>query len=299
MPMYRIHRFSKLTGLSPHVIRSWERRYGLVNPIRGDNRYRLYTDDDVVLFRYLKSQVDQGMAIGELSEQGVEYLRDQAQRVFVETYREPPPSERLVLELSQALEENDRAGFERKLNGALAVIPFEEAVHRFLLPLQEVVGQLWHDGRLGVGQEHYASNQIKQKIFSAMNQFQTADAGPVVVVACPTNEWHEVAAMTAAYICRARGCRVHYLGANLPIPELAAYCQRNRPTCVLLSVTIMGSSDEARALAQQLASAIVPLSPVGVGGQGVQAHAEVFLQKNIIVFQDLNALDRFVFFLKH
>ena len=299
MPMYRIHRFSKLTGLSPHVIRAWERRYGLVTPIRGDNRYRLYTDDDVVLFRYLKSQVDQGMAIGELSEQGVEYLRDQAQRVFVETYREPPPSERLVLELSQALEENDRAGFERKLNGALAVIPFEEAVHRFLLPLQEQVGQLWHDGRLGVGQEHYASNQIKQKIFSAMNQFQTADEGPVVVIACPTNEWHEVAAMTAAYVCRARGCRVHYLGANLPIPELAAYCQRNRPACVLLSVTIMGSSDEARALAQQLASAIVPLSPVGVGGQGVQAHAEVFLQKNIIVFQDLNALDRFVFSLKH
>ncbi len=299
MPMYRIHRFSKLTGLSPHVIRAWERRYGLVTPIRGDNRYRLYTDDDVVLFRYLKSQVDQGITIGELSEQGHEHLREQAQRVFVETYREPPPSERLVIELAQALEENDRAGFERKLNGALAVIPFEEAVHRFLLPLQEQVGQLWHDGRLGVGQEHYASNQIKQKIFSAMNQFQTSDEGPVVVVACPTNEWHEVAAMTAAYVCRARGCRVYYLGANLPIPELAAYCHRNRPTCVLLSVTMMGSSDEARALAQELAGNVVPLSPVGVGGQGVQAHAEVFSQENIIVFPDLNALDRFVFSLKH
>lgn len=297
--MYRIHRFSKLTGLSPHVIRAWERRYGLVTPIRGENRYRLYTDEDVVLFRYLKSQVDQGMAIGELSEQGLERLREQAQRVFVETYREPPPSERLVTELSQALEENDRAGFERKLNGALAVIPFEEAVHRFLLPLQEQVGQLWHDGRLGVGQEHYASNQIKQKIFSAMNQFQASDEGPVVVVACPTNEWHEVAAMTAAYVCRARGCRVHYLGANLPIPELAAYCHRNRPICVLLSVTILGSFDEARALAQEVAEKIIPLSSVGVGGQGVKAYAEVFLQENIIVFQDLSALDRFVFSLKH
>lgn len=299
MPMYRIHRFSKLTGLSPHVIRAWERRYGLVTPIRGDNRYRLYTDEDVVLFRYLKSQVDQGMAIGELSQQGREHLQEQAQRVFVETSREPPPSERLVIELSQALEENDRAGFERKLNGALAVIPFEEALHRFLLPLQERVGQLWHDGILGVGQEHYASNQIKQKIFSAMNQFQTSEEGPAVVIACPTNEWHEVAAMTAAFVCRARGCRVHYLGANLPISELAAYCARNRPTCVLLSVTIMESSDEACALAQELAGKIVPLSSVGVGGQGIQAHAEVFSQENIIVFQDLKALDRFVFSLKH
>lgn len=299
MPMYRIHRFSKLTGLSTHVIRAWERRYGLVTPVRGVNRYRLYTDEDVELFRYLKSQVDQGMAIGELAEMGRETLKKQAQRVFVETQQEPPPSERLVSELTQALQENDRAVFERKMNGALAVIPFEEALHRFLLPLQERVGQLWHDGILGVGQEHYASNQIKQKIFSAMNQFRTSDEGPIVIIACPGNEWHEIAAMTAAYICRARGCRVQYLGANLPIPELATYCDRIRPTCVLLSVTIVESSDDARRLAEELAAQILPLSPVVVGGQGVQAHAEAFLGKNIMVFQDLKALDSFVFSLTH
>ncbi|MEJ2231587.1 MAG: MerR family transcriptional regulator [Nitrospirales bacterium] len=299
MPLYRIHRFSKLTGISPHVIRAWERRYGLVKPTRGTNRYRLYTDEDVALFRYLKSQVDQGMAIGELAEIGREKLQEQAQRVFVESHREPPTSERLVFELTEALQENDRIVFERKLNGALAVIPFEEALHRFLLPLQERVGQLWHDGILGVAQEHFASNQIKQKIFSAMNQLRTSDEGPIVVIACPANEWHEIAAMTAAYICRARGCRVHYLGANLPIPELATYCDRIRPRCVLLSMTLVESSESAHALAQELAAKIVPDSSVGVGGQCVQAHAEIFLRENILVFEDLKALDSFVFSLMH
>jgi methanogenic corrinoid protein MtbC1 len=259
----------------------------------------LYTDEDVELFRYLKSQVDHGMTIGELAGLGPEKLREQAQREFVDNHREPPPSDRLVLDLTQALQENDRVIFERKMNGALAVIPFEEALYRFLLPLQERVGQLWHDGILGVGQEHYASNQIKQRIFSAMNQFRTSDEGPIVVLACPADEWHEIAAMTAAYICRARGCRVQYLGANLPIPELAAYCQRTRPTCVLLSVTMVESSDHARMLAKELAARILPLSPAGVGGQGVQAHAEVFLGEDIIVFQDLKALDSFVFSLTH
>jgi len=299
MSLYRIHRFSKLTGLSTHVIRAWERRHGLVTPVRGENRYRLYTDEDVELFRYLKSQVDAGMAIGELAEMGREALQEQAQRVFVENHHEPPPSERLVSELTQALQENSRAVFERKLNGALAVIPFEEALHRFLLPLQERVGQLWHDGILGVGQEHYASNHVKQKIFSAMNQFRTSDEGTIVVIACPGQEWHEIAAMTAAYICRARGCRVHYLGANLPIPDLTAYCHRIRPTCVLLSLTIVESADEARRLAEDLAARIMPLSPVGIGGQGAQAHAEEFLKENIMVFQDLKALDSFVFSLTH
>ena len=295
MPLYRIHRFSKLTGLSPHVIRAWERRYGFVTPIRGDNRYRLYTDEDVSFFRYLKSQVDQGTAIGELAELGRKTLQKHAQQAFVDTHHESPPSESLLSTLIQALQENDRSSFERKLNGALAVIPFEEALHRFLLPLQERVGQLWHDGKLGVAQEHFASNHIKQKIFSAMNQFQTLDEGPIVVVACPANEWHEIAAMTAAYICRARGCRVHYLGANLPISELATYCDLTRPACVLLSVTISESSDGAHALAEELAAKLLPLSPVGVGGQSIHAYPEIFTEHNLMVFQDLKDLERYVF----
>ena len=299
MQMYRIHRFSKLTGLTTHVIRAWERRYGLVIPVRGANRYRLYNDEDVRLFRFLKSKSDEGMSIGELAEIGREKLLEQAEREFVSASVEPPPSERLLADLTQALQENDRAGFERKLNGALAVIPFEEALHRFLLPLQEHIGQLWHDGKLGIAQEHYASNQIKQKIFSAINQLRMVEEGPRVVVACPSQEWHEISAMTAAYLCAARGCRVHYLGANLPIPELAKYCEQVRPAYVLLSMSVDQSDLEAKNLVQELATQVRPIAPVGVGGRSALAHGTMFSDANIIVFPDLKALEGLVFSLTH
>ncbi len=299
MQMYRIHRFSKLTGLSTHVIRAWERRYGLVTPVRGANRYRLYNDEDVRLFRYLKSQVDQGTSIGELAEIGREKILEHVQREFVAVPVEPPPSDRLIAELVQALQENDRAVFERKLNGALAVIPFEEALYRFLLPLQERVGQLWHDGKIGIAQEHYSSNQIKQKIYSAMNQLRMVEEGPRVVVACPAQEWHEISAMTAAYLCAARGCRVHYLGANLPIPELAKYCDQIQPTYVLLSMSIDRSEAEAKNIVQELATQVRPIAPVGVGGLSAQTHAALFSDENIMVFPDLKSLDALVFSLTH
>ena len=299
MQMYRIHRFSKLTGLTTHVIRAWERRYGLVTPVRGANRYRLYNDEDVRLFRYLKAQVDHGTSIGELADIGREKLLEQAQREFLAAPVEPPPSERLIADLTQALQENDRAGFERKLNGALAVIPFEEALHRFLLPLQERIGQLWHDGKLGIAQEHYSTNQIKQKIFSSMNQLRTAEGGPQVVVACPAEERHDIAAMTAAYLCAARGCRVHYLGANLPISELAKYCEDVQPTLVLLSLTGQRSITEAKDLSQELATRIIPLAPVGVGGPCAQMHAELFSEEEIKVLPHLKALDGLVYSLTH
>jgi methanogenic corrinoid protein MtbC1 len=259
----------------------------------------LYNDEDVRLFRYLKAQVDQGTSIGELADIGREKLLEQAQREFVAAPVEPPPSERLISDLTQALQENDRTGFERKLNGALAVIPFEEALHRFLLPLQEHIGQLWHDGKLGIAEEHYASNQIKQKIFSAINQLRMVEEGPRVVIACPSQEWHEISAMTASYLCAARGCRVHYLGANLPIQELAKYCEKTRPSYVLLSMSVDRPVDEIKSIVQELVTFVGPFAPVGVGGHCAQNHADLFLDQNINIFPDLKALDAFVFSLTH
>ena len=49
MNTHRIHRVAKLTGLSKDVIRVWERRFALLKPTRGANRYRNYSDEDVAL----------------------------------------------------------------------------------------------------------------------------------------------------------------------------------------------------------------------------------------------------------
>jgi methanogenic corrinoid protein MtbC1 len=263
--------------------------------VRGANRYRLYNDEDVRLFRYLKAKSDEGMSIGELAKVGREQLLEQAQGEFVAAPVEPPPSERLIGDLTQALQKHDHVGFERKLNGALAVIPFEEALHRFLLPLQEHIGELWHDGKLGVAQEHYASNQIKQKIFSAINQLRMIEEGPRIVVACPSQEWHEISALTAGYLCASRGCRVHYLGANLLIQDLAKFCEHIRPSYVLLSMTVDRTDTEIKNIIQELATQVRPIAPVGVGGRSAKTHAALFADEDITVFSDLKALDALVF----
>ncbi len=295
MQTYRIHRFSKLTGLSTHVIRAWERRYGLVTPTRGANRYRLYTDEDVRLFRYLKSQVDSGISIGELAEIGREELLRRTKQQALDASLEPPPSERLISDLIEAIEHHDRARFERQLNGALAVIPFEEALHRFLLPLQEQVGELWHEGHISVAQEHFASSHVKQKIYSAINQLPILESGPKILVACPVDEWHEISALTVAYLCRVRGCRVHYLGPNLPVSELASYCENIQPSFVLLSMTVPPSVDDIQAFVHELVGRVQPIAAIGIGGRGAQIHASLFVEKDIRVFEDLKALDAFVF----
>ena len=132
-----------------------------------------------------------------------------------------------------------------------------------------------------------------------MNQLRMVEEGPRVVVACPSEEWHEISAIIAAYLCAARGCRVHYLGANLPISELAKYCEQIRPSYILLSMSIDRSDVEAQSIVQELATQVVPISPVGVGGRLAQTHAALFSAENIMVFPDLKSLDAFVFSLRH
>ncbi len=290
MNKHRIHRVAKLTGLSKDVIRVWERRYGLIQPERGANRYRLYTDEDVALLRFLRGQLDQGQSIGELASEGREKLLAQMQMQALPIKPEEP-FDRLVGELVAALKPLDRAAFERRLNGAVAVIPFEEALHGILLPLQERVGELWHEGKIGVAIEHYVTKLVQQKLFAVMNQVPVVESGPKVVIGCPPEELHEIGALTVAYRCRVRGCRTYYLGADVPITDLVRLCREVEPELVLLSLTNVLDSDRVLALAQALSGNVAGVAPVVLGGTGAIAARGLLEREQLAVWTTMGELD--------
>lgn len=293
MNTHRIHRVAKLTGLTKDVIRVWERRYGLLQPTRGANRYRNYSDDDVMLLRYLKQELDKGASIGELAARGRDDLLQRA-RVVTSPARiaEHNPFTRLLDELVTCLDPLDKTAFERRLNGAVAIVPFEEALHGILIPLQERVGELWHAARLSIAVEHYVSKVVQQKLFSVINQLPIADHGPKVIVACPPNETHELGALTVAYHCAVRGCRVVYLGGDTPIADLASLCRDVKPGVVLLSLTLATQGKELALLLESLEELVAPLCTVGLGGPGIDAAKDRHDLNNIVLLENLDALDR-------
>jgi DNA-binding transcriptional MerR regulator len=291
MNTHRIHRVSKLTGLSKDVIRVWERRFGLLKPTRGANRYRNYSDEDVMMLRYLKEQLDGGASIGELAKLGREELVTRARASAPRAAVVENMFGRLLRELVSTLNPLDRVTFERRLNGAVAVVPFDEALQGILLPLQEQVGQLWHDGHVGIAVEHYVTSQIQQKIFSAMNQLPVAEFGASVVVACPPGEEHDIAALAVAYQCRVRGCRVYYLGANVPIAALVKLCREVKPDLTILSFPIVRSEDKVTELIQALVQDVSILSDLAVGGHGALALRDRFINSGVEVLEDFSDLE--------
>jgi len=289
MNTHRIHRVARLTGLSKDVIRVWERRYGLVKPSRSSNRYREYSDGEVALLRFVKAQMEQGATIGTLAAEGHDSLIARMRIATPVSAEEQKPHERLLDDLIGSLDPLDKAGFERRLNGAVAVIPFEEAVQRILLPLQRRIGELWHQGRLNTAVEHYVTKIVQQKLFSVMNQLPVNEFGPRVLIACPEGETHEIGAQAVAYIAATKGCHVYYLGPNLPSSDLMTFCEKIKPDLVLLSLTDVKAEAAALQQLKELEQLATRWS-VAVGGQGALAIGDRLRDTKIELLDDLTLL---------
>lgn len=66
---------AKLTGLTDHTIRVWERRYEAVVAERAANGRRVYTSADVEKLRLLKLLTDKGISISQIAGDPIDELR--------------------------------------------------------------------------------------------------------------------------------------------------------------------------------------------------------------------------------
>jgi len=293
MDAYKIDHVAKLTGLSKHVIRSWERRFDLLNPVRGGNRYRMYTQEDVDLLIYIRRELESGFAIGELAKLGREVLIGQmAYKQKSLDKSNESPLVRINEQLIASLSPFDKNKFVRELNVAVSLLSFNEVFLKIFIPLQRRVGDMWHEGEIGVGEEHFVTHHIRQKFLSVLNQLPVSDDGPKVVISCLPNDYHEMGATIAAYQCAVNGCQVFYLGANMPVEGLAEFCSKTRPSLVLLSCTKELDDLEAKALAQEYSKTLLHICPVWAGGPSMsESLGKYFIESGVVVLDSLNILE--------
>jgi DNA-binding transcriptional MerR regulator/methylmalonyl-CoA mutase cobalamin-binding subunit len=280
-----------MTGLSKEGLRVWEKRYRLVSPKRGPNRYRLYSEEDVKLLNYLVREIEMGQSIGELASLGKdEILARMNNDVALEPETDHHETDPLIKELEKFLMPLDQLAFEQRLREIIGLMPFEEIFKRVLVPLQIRIGELWFDEKVSISVEHYVTTQVKQKLFAVMNMMGT-QKGPKVIIACPPWELHEIGAQMVAYHCSKIGCQTTLLGANLPLEDLIHFCTNTTPDALILSFTSSVSENKSRVLFAEIATHILSLCPVVVGGQGINQWEHNINNKNIKVVGSLNDLE--------
>ena len=78
---HAIKAVSRRTGLSAHVIRIWEKRYGAVEPERTGTNRRLYSEDQIQRLGLLRDLTHAGHSIGHVAKLPPAKLRELAAAV--------------------------------------------------------------------------------------------------------------------------------------------------------------------------------------------------------------------------
>jgi methylmalonyl-CoA mutase cobalamin-binding subunit len=297
-PRHPMRLVAERTGLSPHVLRVWERRYGAVHPTRSQGRQRLYTDADIVRLQLLQRASRAGRNIGQLVP-----LRDDALRALIEAdaaHRPsspapgparpvaPPPAgvdveARILERCLAAVDRLDPGGLEADLRRATLLLPLPRLSDDVLVPLLREIGVRWAEGRLGPAQEHTASAVVRRVLDDIVRGFDPAPDAPSIVVGTPAGQRHELGALLAAASASAVGWRVTYLGADLPSLEIARAAQLAGARVVALSVVHPADDKRLREDLDALVAALPPQCQLVIGGASAAGYARALRTRGVHV----------------
>jgi methanogenic corrinoid protein MtbC1 len=157
--------------------------------------------------------------------------------------------------LRAALHALDEAAAEAVLDRLLAAFALDTVLRDVVLPFLRDLGDEWARGRVTVGQEHFATAVIAGRLH-ALARGWDAGVGPRAVLACPSDERHELGLLCFALALRGRGWRVCYLGADTPAEAIAGVAAQLDAELIVLGA----------ARAEPFVGALPRLAPLTAGG---------------------------------
>jgi DNA-binding transcriptional MerR regulator len=270
-PKFTIKTVCAQTGLLPVTLRAWERRYKLLKPQRTSGNYRLYSDRDIALLRWVKSRLENGMTIGRVAD---EFHAMRRAGRWPEAAPTPPPAPRVesatppdafAKRLYAALTTLDESQAGEVLREAHAVFDVSVVCLKIIQPCLYEIGEAWYRGELRIAAEHFASQYLRGRLLTLFQSYPMRHSAPRIVVGCAPDEFHDIGSLMLALFLRREGYRVEFLGANVHLLDLANYAREQRPALIGLSASLEESAHSLRQMDARLAG-MRPRPRLGYGG---------------------------------
>ena len=242
--LLRIGELSRRSGVSPELLRAWERRYGLLDPTRSQGGLRLYSLEDLERVRLMQHHLARGLAAAEAAVLATE---------------EPPaagaetPLAGAKDELADALAAFDEPRAHAILDSLLATATTDTVLTTVVVPYLRELGEQWERGDASVAQEHFASAVLRGRLLGLARGWGRG-LGPRIVLACAPGEQHDLGVIAFGLALRARGWRIVYLGADTPLTSVTDAAHASDATLVVVSAVtpkpFRAHRDELRKLAR-------------------------------------------------
>jgi DNA-binding transcriptional MerR regulator len=224
----RIGELSRRSGVSPELLRAWERRYGLLRPERSSGGLRLYSTEDLGRVRLMRQHMTQGLAAREAAALAARAtVGDQT----AATAFDPRSAQ---AELSRAAETFDEPGVQAVIDGLLAVATVDALLSEVVVPYLHDLGERWERDQVSVAQEHFASNLLRGRLLGLARGWGRG-TGRRALLACPPGERHDLGLIAFGLALRERGWRIDYLGGDTPAESIAHAARTIEPALLVLS----------------------------------------------------------------
>ncbi len=304
---------SKKTGLTSHVLRAWENRYGAITPSRTSGNQRIYSDDDITRLLLLKKAVETGYRIGRIATLSTEDLRRMVREDALHESREISSSllnddnsvdsaaittahnhekdaDGFIQLVIEAVDELDPKKLRHVLNRASVSLGIHETLDTVVSRVMRAIGERWRNGRSRVYHEHMTTAAIRGFLETLLARSTPAENASLVIAATPPRQNHEIGALLAAVHASLEALNVVYLGANVPINDLAAACELHEARALLLSIVHPSGDvlleDELRDLRSLCSSS----TDIIVGGAASQSYFKALSDVDIEWISDFNRL---------
>jgi methanogenic corrinoid protein MtbC1 len=271
-PKFTIKTVASQTGIRPVTLRAWERRHEVLTPHRADNRYRLYSERDVAILRWLKNRVDEGVSISGAVSELRSMTSNNAWPEAIPTAPLPSakgsntPPAHYARQLYQALVRHDENRASDLLREVHALFNLMTVCNEVIVPALRDIGEAWYRGEIRVTTEHFASAYLRGKMLSLLQAYPARRNAPNILVGCAPMEQHELGSLMLSVLLRSEGFRVEYLGPDIPIEDLADYASYEQPAMIILSATSEDTAMELRRLNDMLHK-LRPAPLFGYGGR--------------------------------
>lgn len=295
-PVYPVRIVLRRTGLTAELLRAWERRYDVVTPGRTQGGQRLYSEADVERLLLLKRATLYGHSIGRIAQLTSEEVAGLLDAVPEQTAAGPVESSSsdyagsIQVRCLEALGWMDGGTLDALLRQAavrIGPVPFAE---QLVVPLVREIGDLWHQGKLRIVQEHLATATIRQVMSNLLAFTATGPSAPVFIAATTSGQHHELGALLAAVIAAGEGWRAVYLGADLPGDEIAIAAERLRARAIGVSIVYPAEDPAIEPDLRAMSQALGTQTPIFVGGEGARYHRALLERLELRAVETLSDL---------
>jgi DNA-binding transcriptional MerR regulator len=262
MNTFSIRDIENLSGIKAHTLRIWELRYGIMAPQRKESNHRRYNTEDLKQILRIAFLYHQGYKISKIAAMSNAEIK----RLSLE-FSNKGNYEVFINQMMEASIDFDEGAFDKVFAGLFSHMGLEQSMLHVIYPFLNNIGIHWVTGNIIPAQEHFASNIIRNKIFTAIDALPKTGniRDKKIILFCPPGEYHEIPLLLVQYLLKRRGISYVSFGVNSSVDLICEYLSVHQATHIFFHMITNFTNKDPLHFIEETMQAIPEISIVASG----------------------------------